>query len=307
MQRNITLDILKVILAILVVLIHLSFLRDKMVLVSQLLINGICRLAVPIFLVISGYYFVSINSKEKLIKWVVRLSILYIVWMIVYSYRWIGDFGLKQSIFVIGAGYLHLWYLIGTLFAGILLYFVRNKTWLTWSIVLLFLLGYIIQVVVYIGIFSKDFYDPYFSRNFIFFCFPFMGMGYFLANMKNRNYSPSIWLVIFALVLVVVESYISFNLLSTGGLVSFDIMLSSFIAAPLIFLYVKNKEVLGNNKNLALFSIAIYLVHPIVLHHFSLLGMENMPSSVQKIGVFITIFLLSYLLIIFNKKLKYIL
>jgi len=307
MSRNISLDILKVFLAILVVLIHLSFLRDKMVLVSQLLVNGICRQAVPIFLVISGYYFYSIKSKEKLFEWIKRLIILYILWMFIYCYRWIGEFSFKQSIFVLGAGYLHLWYLIGTLFAGIILYVVKSKKWLAWCIIILFFLGYFIQLLLYLEYFNKDFYEPYLSRNFLFFCFPFMGIGYLLADKKNNRFSPSLWVLFFVLLLVLAESYISYKFLTKGGLVSFDLMLTSLLAAPLIFLYVKNKQVLGNSKNIALYSTAIYLIHPIVLHHIILLDTMELSSIVQKLLVFALIFLFSYILVLINKKLKFIL
>lgn len=86
MPRNISLDILKVFLAILVVLIHLSFLSEKVVVLSQLIINGICRLAVPVFLIISGYYFISVNSKQKALNWIKRLGMLYFIWMVLYSF-----------------------------------------------------------------------------------------------------------------------------------------------------------------------------------------------------------------------------
>lgn len=307
MARNISLDILKVFLAILVVLIHLSFLSDKIVVLSQLIINGICRLAVPLFLIISGYYFVSVNSKQKLFKWVSRLCILYIVWMLIYSFNWVGKFDLKQSLFVTVFGYFHLWYLIGTLLSGVLLFLVRNKKWMVWAFLVLFLIGFFIQVLVFNGIVDKGWYNLYLYRNFLFFCLPFMGMGYLIANKKNANYSPSISLIILSLLCVIGESYINYRLISTGELVGFDLMLSSTVACPLIFLYIKNKEVLRNTKDIALFSTAIYLVHPIVLNYIYLINLEGLPSFVQKISVFVFIFLLSYMLILLNKKFKFLL
>src|SRR5690606_6636791 len=116
----------------------------------------------------------------------------------------------------------------------------------------------------------------------LFFCFPFMAIGYLLANHKYSNYSPSKWLVILSLILVLVESYIIFRILSNGGLVSFDLLLSSLLASPLIFLYVKNRQINGNTREIAIFSTAIYLIHPIVLHHIGILNIEGLSSLMQK-------------------------
>lgn len=307
MARNISLDILKVFLAILVVLIHLSFLSDKIVVLSQLIINGICRLAVPLFLIISGYYFTSVNSKQKLLDWIKRLGILYFIWMVLYSFRWVGVYDRSQSLFAILFGYFHLWYLIGTLFSGVLLYFVKSKSWVVWSIIIFFLLGYIIQLFVYKDYIGENYYNIYLSRNFLFFCFPFMSMGYLIANKRINSYSPSIWLIIVGITSVLVESYLNFKLLGTGRLVSFDLLVSSFIVSPLLFLYVKNKEVIRNTKDIALFSTAIYLLHPIILDYIGLIDLQALPLIVQKLGVFIFIFLFSFILVLLNKKIKYIL
>lgn len=307
MARNIALDILKVFLAILVVLIHLSFLSDKVVVLSQLIINGICRLAVPLFLIISGYYFVSVNSKQKLLNWKKRLGILYFIWMVLYSFEWMEVDDLSQSLFAIIFGYFHLWYLIGMLLSGILLYFLKSKSLLVWWLIICFFLGYIIQLFVYKQYIGQNFYNLYLSRNFLFFCFPFMSMGYLLASKKIDNYSPSIWLIMLGLALVVMESYLNFKILGTDKLVSFDLLLTSFIVPPLIFLYVKNKEVIRNTKDIALFSTAIYLVHPLVLDNIVVIDLQTLPLVVQKLIVFIFIFLLSFMLLLLNKKIKYIL
>lgn len=218
-----------------------------------------------------------------------------------------GEYDFSQGLFAIMFGYFHLWYLIGMLLSGILLYFLKSKKWLVWCLIICFLLGYIIQLFVYKQYIGQSFYNVYLYRNFLFFCFPFMSMGYLIASKKIDNYSPSIWLIMLGLAWVVVESYLNFKILGKDKLVSFDLLLTSIFVSPLLFLYVKNKEIVANTKGIALFSTAIYLVHPLVLDYIGVIDLQTLPLVVQKLSVFIFIFLLSFMLLLLNKKIKYIL
>lgn len=53
-----------------------------------LLVHGICRLGVPLFLMISGYYFFRTDNFAKFRHWFVRIGLLYLVWMAAYLPFW---------------------------------------------------------------------------------------------------------------------------------------------------------------------------------------------------------------------------
>jgi hypothetical protein len=122
-MRSLSIDILKIILAAFVVCLHIHIFRDSFPSVSYVLVNGFFRIGVPVFLIISGYFFFFIDDISRLKKWSVRILLLYIIWSAVYFPFWKED---DNYILNILFGYHHLWYLIGTFFAGLLLFTVRK-------------------------------------------------------------------------------------------------------------------------------------------------------------------------------------
>ncbi|WP_409574418.1 acyltransferase family protein, partial [Salmonella enterica] len=77
---------------------------------NHFLINGIFRLSVPLFLIITGYFFIRIETGKQFIKWLSRMLILYIVWSIIYLPFWLGDTKMITAIINIFNGYYALWY-----------------------------------------------------------------------------------------------------------------------------------------------------------------------------------------------------
>ncbi|MGI19781.1 hypothetical protein D9D27_21785, partial [Escherichia coli] len=71
-MRHLSIDILKVTAAFFVVFIHLDIIRELNTTVSHLLVNGIFRLSVPLFLIITGYFFTRIETGKDFIKWISR-------------------------------------------------------------------------------------------------------------------------------------------------------------------------------------------------------------------------------------------
>jgi len=66
MGRNLTIDVLKIVLAFFVVFLQIHFLKNSYPEVSYLLVNGLFRIAVPVFLLITGFYFFYIDTSKKL-------------------------------------------------------------------------------------------------------------------------------------------------------------------------------------------------------------------------------------------------
>lgn len=305
MGRNLSIDVLKVILALFVVFLHMNFLKETYPTLSYILVNGLFRIAVPVFLVITGFYFFHIDNKVKLKKWLFRTFLLYAIWMLIYISYWKDN---EQIWLTVIFGYHHLWYLIGTFFSGIILYFLRNQSLrlLIALVVGFFLLGYGVQVLGNLHYFKNEndsvlnLYLLY--RNFLFVCFPFLTIGFLINKHKvdlseYKNSSP---LVILSVLCVVAEAFFNYKNISSE---STDILFSLIFASPLLFLYCQKIYVKTTSKILASFSTAIYVVHPLIMKSDFYKDIESF-----KIIIFLAILIpVSFGLVYLNKKLKYLL
>lgn len=305
MGRNLSIDVLKIILAFFVVFLHMNFLKETYPVLSYILVNGLFRIAVPVFLVITGFYFFHIDSAKKLKKWLFRTFLLYAIWMLIYVSYWKDN---EQVWLTIIFGYHHLWYLIGTFFSGLILYFLRNQnsSWLLVLAIFLFLFGYVVQVsgnLHYLNTESDSLLNDYLLyRNFLFVCFPFLAIG-FLIN-KHRidisTYKNSSLLVILSILGVIAEAFFNYKYISSE---STDILFSLIFASPLLFLYCQKIYIKTTSKVLASLSTAIYVVHPLIMK-------SEFYKEIQsfKILIFLAILIpVSFGLVYLNRKLKYLL
>lgn len=218
-MRNLNLDILKVILAIFVLLLHTKLPTENYS--DFILKNGFFRTAVPIFLVINGYYFFNIKHIGQLKKWAFRLLILYVVWMLAYVPFWKNY---SQNIFVIFSwGYLHLWYLAALLVAGLVMYLLKglSSKLLFFIALVLYGIGYGIQYgintellsfesEVYNKLFVQANYTVY--RNFLFFALPFLILGFLIRKHERLNtIKITLPLFLLCLLFISIESTIYYH------------------------------------------------------------------------------------------------
>ncbi|MFC7345835.1 acyltransferase family protein [Chryseobacterium zhengzhouense] len=306
MGRNLTIDVLKIILALFVVFLHMNFLKETHPLLSFVLVNGIFRIAVPVFLVITGFYFLHIDTTKKLQKWLFRTFLLYAVWMLVYISYWEDN---KEIWLAVIFGYHHLWYLIGTFFSGIILFLLRNqKAVVLFTLaILLFGVGYAVQVLGNTHYFKGEedsvLNDYLMYRNFLFVCFPFLTVGFLINKLKIsfEKYKYSYFLVVLSVVMVVAEAYFNYKMISSE---STDILFSLIFASPILFLYSQKIYIKSQSKILASLSTAIYVVHPLIMKSDFY---KNITSD-YKVLLFIMILIpISFILVIVNRKVKYLL
>ncbi len=254
MQRNITIDYFKIVLSIFVVLIHMDPLFegwDYLSILGWEISNGLSRIAVPCFFILSGYFFSSKIDKWELVKaYIRRLGIVYAVWAIIYLsfYSTIGwtsisfDSGVSLIMKFL-LGYNHLWYLVALIEAALILYLINRiysiKKFSLYIQVLLIIgliaLGYFIQSI-YATVFGTGLY---YYRNVIFFGLPFFWIGLLLRNkytqINNINKQFLLVLLFLALVCLFVESYFSY--FSDQRM---DIFISLIIIGPILCLLVLN-------------------------------------------------------------------
>ena len=89
--RIYSLDYLKLVLAVLVAFGHTSWLQSHPTPLAAMLGNGLMRTIVPLFCIVSGYFFYRAVARGDGMKWLRRVLVLYLVWMAVYLPFWLGQ------------------------------------------------------------------------------------------------------------------------------------------------------------------------------------------------------------------------
>lgn len=318
-SRNPGIDVLKLGLAFLIVALHIfpvSGMKGFPGLISYEIANGITRIAVPTFFIISGYFLRNkLEDKAYLLKYAKRILILYFVWQLIYLpdlirfYR-LGRFTSSEAILKLIFGYWHLWYLLATVGAVLLLYCfrsisVRNKFLFLSS---LFLIGYFYQLLYKTGVLNdfpaiKLLYDGMgTTRNFIFMAYPFLLLGTLYEYWKTTISKIHFLLVPFV-VFLLLESY-GYYTLKIGAL---DFYILILPVSMLLFSFAaESKSQLEFQINPTL-SLGIYLCHPYAIR----LVYEYLPQRSLDFIVF-KYFLICFLAILFwfvlariNRKIPY--
>ncbi len=307
MERNITLDYFKIFLSILVVTIHAQPLFYNHTLSGWLISNGIARIAVPCFFVINGFYLHSkINSDTKsMIKWVKRMLIIYVTWMLIYLPILINA-DLTSTLISLVTGIYHLWYLPALIGGGLLLFAVKkvikNNNILLALAIALFFIGLYIQDNFFIIAHSG--YRTHLYRNMFFMGFPFLFLGYYIQEKKDKlsKFNPFLLLFILltGLALLLFESeYVShYNNKK-------DFLAGIILIAPALFLLLlKYSKYKPNDGYIGLIASGIYYLHMLSMYFVNTI----FPLNELKIYSFpLIIFMssiLSVVVIKLNKRLK---
>ena len=318
-MRNNNIDILKIVLAFLVVALHMfpvTKLKGLEGLVSYEIASGITRIAVPTFFLISGYFLRNkLNDAAYLWKYAKRILLLYVIWQILYlpdliRFYHLGWFKRTDMILKLVYGYWHLWYLLATSLAVGLLYAVRNFAFSTkWILVVLLLtVGYVFQILIqsdalhrYLNVqFVYELVGT--SRNFVFFAFPMMLIGTLYeswkpAVLKLKRFYITLWI----LLLVEVSLYYTFKVKAMDFLIVLPLL------SMLTFLLGKEAKPINTVSISSTFSLGIYLTHPYAIRLVS----EFLPQKTFGIVV-VKYFIICFTAILFwwivdkiNKKIPY--
>lgn len=211
-----SIDLMKFICSILVICIHTHPLSTYSNILNSGLDNVIARLAVPFFFISAGYFFfnkIDLTSSSTsrinhsyLKSYIKRLSLLYIIWSIIYLpytlYLWVkSDASIIKYIFSSIRNFLltgistHLWYMAALILATILVYYTLRYFSLK-NTLLIGLILYIIGLLgdSYFGLINKvpvigllfNIYNFLFvtTRNGLFFGFIFVAFGAYLSHTK---------------------------------------------------------------------------------------------------------------------------
>lgn len=307
-MRNKCIDTLKGISCILVVFIHHPFPGQ----VGEV-VKAFARIAVPLFFMISGYYFGTCpeeNLKQRGTKMILRCLKLFV-----------GGFLFSESLIILKYGSL-----IGTLkaqvtFESLWRFALYNKTgeiyhlWFVCALVYSFLLFMLLHryvkkykstIYVFIGIIFFNIvlgivtknnisFDTTILRSWLFTGVPFFGIGFLYPDIQKGITHTSKWLILLGCVATIIEYltfggkdiYIGTVLLSVG-------LLSVAIAYP-DFEITSEITKLGER-----YSMLIYILHWGVMHfEYKIISIFNLREIYAGLYMYLSpIFVFVYTVII---------
>ncbi len=294
-KRNICLDLIKLLAAYFVVLIHFPFpgsFGDA--------ILDLGRFAVPLFFLVSGFYACT-SSPEKILKKLVYILKLYFVVALIYLiYKFICEAFIKGTFsdgLVYLKGYLdiktltrfflfnvtrssgHLWFMPALLYCyGI--FYLSKKIRLSEKV--LFPIAGILLLSCFVleeglALFGESI-SPTYTRNFLFTGFPFFTLGLLtFKHQESLSVCPTGLLITFA-VLGLIESSLSGALLERSDLY----IGSATTAISLLILGLKGKS-LSFPPFLTLLSkigTPLYLWHCLIGESFVLPGIKGVLEQI---------------------------
>ena len=298
-----------------VVGIHAEFLRDINVAWSYFTAFGIFRIAVPVFLLISGFYFYQTLESNNTALWFKRCLMLYCFWMLIYSVFWFKPAGLSLKMFLLQlvVGYYHLWYVAGMIGAALMLVIIRrfNSPTLIFICIATYLMGVIIQYAGNYHVVDNARVDNIININFVhrnalFFSLPFFCIGYLIHKHnihKLISFTAAKVLTALGIALLSVEIY--FNYIAPGRDGGFDNFFSLIILCPSLFILFMHINLFSNTKSIALYATAIYFVHPLFL--LPLTSLLATQATLFTLIVIVLSVVAAYFLVAINKKAKFIL
>ena len=217
-----SLDSIKFFAAFMVVYIHYGTVETGSYHVISHLIEGLCRLAVPLFFMISGYFYPILSKHGNFRRHLLKLLFLAVGSSVLYNF--VHCIELLQgggsifeylsttftpkvivAFFIINAdpSSFHLWFLWASLYVYIIFFFV-DKIKKVNSLYILSCLLYIVSIPV---LYSKGY-----VTNFLFLGLPYMCLGRYIKEKKVflSKFSDKTFLffVILSLILIVIECYV---------------------------------------------------------------------------------------------------
>jgi len=274
MNRNYGIDILRLICCLLVIFLHTDF--EGLILYDG--ISVIARIAVPLFFMITGYFYKKDCDDKKKIKSIVRALILIIVCNCIYfvyglfinktsNAEYISSlisFGSIARSLLFNQNLIsnHLWYLNAYLYILIIVY-ILEKIKIFDKIVKL--LPYILLLTFIMGPLSEIVLDMSFNyiiyRNFLLIGLPFFAIGYLLKKnpiFVNVNY--------ITLIIAVVISLLELFIYRTKGINNYkDLYITTPFLAVIVFELFLNMKTSNNFISMLgkEYSLYIYIFHPL--------------------------------------------
>ena len=282
MSRNKTIDFFKFAFSVGIIAIHIQFMKNFTPQIYNMTADGLLRMGVPFFFVVSGYYYYGrIQNKYDTKTYIKKLIKLFLTFTIIESilylagYWWIftNPIELLRYIFkslTVGQGGIY-WYMFSLIFSLVLL----TPMWKKRNIKPLLIVGLILYLItstndVYGALFAETFIQKIAKFNTYLFMWPQAGLcssllwlsiGAWLYEYKPEFKNLDLRLGV-ALVALVCEALFFKN---TGAYDS-NCYISLIFAVPLLFIFISKHDFIPfETKRLGLMSTYMYMVHPMVI------------------------------------------
>jgi len=280
------LDYFKVVAALLVIAIHTSPLSTFNTGADFIFSRIIARIAVPFFLMVTGYFVLSkylfggsVNSsvlRRSIYKALVLYAIAIITYLPVNIYagqlKGIGILGILQKLIFDGTFY-HLWYLPAAILGMLLIYLLRRRLPFkaVWGIaILLYVLGLlgdsyfglVSKIPAIEAVYNAGFRVYSYTRNGIFYAPVFLIMGAWLGRSQlHYNKKVNISGFIISLLLMIIEGLILHHL----GAQRHDSMYIALLPCMFFLFQIIESLHLKQAKYLRGISTWIYRIHPLFI------------------------------------------
>lgn len=286
-DKRINVDVVRFICTLFVVAIHVypfTFLGES---TDYLVTRVLFRIAVPFFLMVTGYYLLpkALEDKKKLTSYTKKITLLYLESILLYLpimyyngyFKEVNMISMLQDIFIDGTFY-HLWYFPALLLGIWITYFLLKK----WQIKQV---GFLVFLLYCVGVFGDAYYGiiqnisifKYFygiiftvssyTRNGLFYVPIFLLIGYLVKKKQNKSgFGKTLLLMVISTFLLLFEGSILYvNEIPRHSSMYFSLLPLSFFAFSLVM-----ENTRGSNQFLRILSSWVYILHPlfITLVHF---------------------------------------
>lgn len=321
--RKTEIDVLKSLAALLIVCIHAPF-QGK---IGDYFVS-ICRIGVPIFFMITGYFYDTVVERGKefiQIKKIFRLflcvNVLYLCWKVLLSIA-SGKGLLKYfeeilTVDLIIEGLVfnespfngHLWYL-GALLYSLIIIFMFNR--LKAIKILFFITPFLLMTDLIFGKYSCVLlgveFPVFYVRNFLFVGIPYIIIGMLIRNLEKKKIYIYKWIPIFGILVFTLTTILEKYMLEINALdTTRDHYISTTLLATSVFIYFSQFYTIRTGISNILvkigrdYSLGIYVLHPIIMtlmsKLFKAINLYQMYKYVRPILIYIvTAIITAYLL-----------
>ncbi|WP_373050807.1 acyltransferase family protein [Thalassovita aquimarina] len=267
------LDIIRLVLACMVVLAHSSFFLIVSPEAHFYFLNGVARIIVPFFFVMSGY-FLEAQTRDGIWPWARRVLSFYLIWSLLYLPIMLifEDFSLLRFGFYAIFGYAHLWFLPALLGGGLIFHLLRKlgNRRLVGLAVLLVAAGVALQ---YYENMTYDMAHLAFrrvheaeSRNFLFMGFPYVAIGVVIRRTRfaEGKIQARDWGLL-GLGIAALAGEVGFNSVFMPAEGIYEVVFSAVLVAPMLFRFARVLPLRLRGRTVRDLSSAIYFSHLLLL------------------------------------------
>ena len=282
-KKQMSMDKFRIVCAILIVAIHIYPLASINENLDFAFTHIFCRIGVPFFLMISGFFVLpkAMENRKILLKYTLKILIIYAISIILFlpiniysgKFQQLNVLGVLKEITITGTFY-HLWYfpalLLGIWIVYAILKGIKNIKLQYFIVIILFIIGlfgdsyYKIseQIPLIRKCYEVLFQVFNYTRNGLFYVPIFLYLGYRLRkkDFKISKKNNIIFLAIF-IVLMIIEGMI----LHYYKIQKHDSMYIMLIPTMLFLFNLFKNEKQENRKNLRNISTIMYITHPVFI------------------------------------------